>query len=51
MKAGGQTAGCKGVARSEAVPTLPRAPAGSKSPLRRWHAATPPPPACGRGTS
>jgi len=36
MKAGGQAAGSGDVARGEAVPRLPRAPAGPKSPLHRW---------------
>jgi len=36
MKAGGQAAVSGDVARGEAVPRLPHAPAGLKIPLRRW---------------
>ena len=39
MKAGGQATGCGDVARGETVLMIPRAPAGSKGPLRRWQAA------------
>jgi len=36
MKAGGQAAVSGDVARGEAVPRLPHAPAGLEIPLRRW---------------